>query len=75
MPGKSGAETLAELRENKTSASRRSPVISLSADNTPGIVDPEHKGGYDDYLGKPVESEKLTETILRFLPESKVFYI
>ncbi len=74
MPGKSGEETLKELRTAKTSASRRSTVISLSADNMPGMGDAERKSGYDDYLGKPVESEKLMETLVKYLPESKVFY-
>ena len=74
MPGKSGAETLSELRQAKGCASRTSTVISLSADNSPGVIDPEHKGGYDDYLGKPVESEKLMEALVKYLPESKVFY-
>ncbi|MBR3516561.1 MAG: EAL domain-containing protein [Lachnospiraceae bacterium] len=74
MPGKSGEETLKELRAAKTSASRRSTVISLSADNMPGMGDAERKSGYDDYLGKPVESEKLMETLVKYLPESKVFY-
>ena len=40
----------------------------------PGMGDAERKSGYDDYLGKPVESEKLMETLVKYLPESKVFY-
>ena len=74
MPGKDGVQTLHELRDAKNSASRRSPVISVTADNSPGIADAEKRLGYDDYLEKPVENERLMELMVKYLPESKVFF-
>ncbi len=75
MPGMSGSEALKKLKGMEGAASRRTPVISMTADFYPGIREAERKEGFADYLEKPVESAKLSEILLQYLPESKVFYI
>jgi len=60
MPGKSGWQTLDELK--KTPATAAIPVIIVS------VVEERKKGlsvGATDYLVKPVSKERLLETILR----------
>ncbi|MBR5421258.1 MAG: EAL domain-containing protein [Lachnospiraceae bacterium] len=74
MPGMGGSETLTALRAAEDAVSRRVPVISMTANAYPGIRDAERRQGFDDYLEKPVDSGKLLELILQYLPESKVFY-
>ncbi|MBR6257400.1 MAG: response regulator [Lachnospiraceae bacterium] len=74
MPGLSGAETLAELRKKEGAVSRRVPVISMTANSYPGIKEAERSAGFEDYLEKPIESNKLMELLIQYLPESKIFY-
>ncbi|MBP5607822.1 MAG: EAL domain-containing protein [Lachnospiraceae bacterium] len=75
MPGMSGTETLKNLRNSGDAVSRRSPVISMTAGMHPGMREAKRNEGFDAYLEKPVERQKLIELLAGFLPESKVFYV
>ena len=74
MAGLSGLETLKRLRESEDAVSRRVSVISMTASAYPGIREEKKAAGFEDYLEKPVDADKLTEMLLQYLPESKVFY-
>ncbi|MCR5251064.1 MAG: EAL domain-containing protein [Lachnospiraceae bacterium] len=74
MPGLSGRETLRRLRENAEAKSSGTAVISMTANAYPGILEDERKAGFDDYIGKPVDSRKLSELLLEYLPENKIRY-
>ncbi len=74
MPGLSGKETLDKLRKTEDAVSRRVSVISMTANAYAGIRDAERAAGFADYLEKPVDTGKLLELLLQYLPESKIFY-
>ena len=74
MAGLSGQETLRRLRESEDAVSRRVSVISMTASAYPGIREEKKAAGFEDYLEKPVDADKLSEILLQYLPESKVFY-
>lgn len=74
MPGKDGVQTLQELRAAKESASRRSVVICMTAEQSAAGGAEDRKNGCADRLEKPVESGKLMEILIKYLPESKVFF-
>ena len=65
LPGMSGYEVLACLREYE--ALKATPVIALSADAMPDHVALGKAAGFDDYLTKPVEVDKLLATMCRLL--------
>lgn len=72
MPGMDGEETLAEVRKQRNGLCNQSPVIALTANAEPGIEQQYLAKGFDGYLVKPVNSMKLEETLLSFLPEELV---
>lgn len=74
MPGMNGGETIHRLRTQENGLCRESAVILMSAntlEETKGLM----KGiRFDSYLEKPIDSERLEEEVLRFLPEEIVEY-
>lgn len=72
MPGMDGEETLAQIRRQKNGLCSQSPVIALTANAEPGIEKQYLAKGFDGYLVKPVNSIKLEETLLSFLPDELV---
>ncbi len=72
MPQKDGIETLHELRENKWNPNVSTPAICLTANAISGARDLYLSEGFDDYLTKPIDPEKLENMILNLLPEDKI---
>lgn len=72
MPVKDGIETLHEIRENEDNPNITAPIICLTANAISGARDEYINAGFDDYLTKPIDSEKLEDMMLRLLPEDKV---
>ncbi len=72
MPGLTGQETLKVIRREE-GPSRHTPVISMTANDRSGAREEFRSYGYEDYLSKPVESERLEEMLRRYLPDSKIF--
>ncbi len=74
MPKMSGHETLKRLRTQENGLCRDSAVVIMTA-NT---LEETHKlmkdVRFDGYLEKPIDSEKLEEMILRFIPNELVEY-
>ena len=74
MPKMNGQETLRRLRIQENGLCRDSAVILMTA-NTLEETQRMMKGvRFDGYLEKPVDSYKLEERILRFLPNELVEY-
>ena len=44
------------------------PVVAVSADNLPAVVERAKAAGFADYVAKPFELETLLATITRLLP-------
>ncbi len=72
MPEMDGIETLANMKRDKESPNRNTPVIVLTANAITGARENFLREGFDDYLSKPIESDKLEECLVRFLPKDKV---
>ena len=72
MPGLDGIETLAEMKKDTESPNKDTPVIVLTANALTGARENFIREGFDDYLSKPIESSKLEDALIRFLPTEKV---
>jgi len=65
MPEMDGIETLKEIRKDN----KEIPVIALTANAGNSGNEFYREAGFQDYLAKPVDSDKLESTLIRFLPE------
>ena len=72
MPVMSGEEATEEIRRNSGGINQNTPIIALTADGISGVRERLIGVGMNDYLMKPIESEKLLTTIRHYLPESKI---
>ena len=63
MPEMNGVETLKELKKIK---GFNIPVVVLTADAIVGKKEEYIKEGFDDYLSKPIEIDKLTEILKKY---------
>lgn len=71
MPEMNGMDTYAEMKKLKNSLNIKTPVIMLTANAITGIREQFLQAGFTDYLSKPVNSEKLENMILKYLPAEK----
>ncbi len=72
MPQMDGIETLENMKKDTESPNKDTPVIVLTANAISGARENFLREGFDDYLSKPIESDKLEECLVRFLPKDKV---
>lgn len=72
MPRKDGIETLYELRSQKNNPNQTTPTICLTANAISGAREEYITAGFDDYLTKPVDSGKLEDMLLAYLPKEKI---
>ena len=72
MPGMDGVETLHALRADAGNLNAGVPVVALTANAISGARDEYMKAGFQDYLSKPVDGERLENCLMRFLPAEKV---
>ena len=70
MPGMSGTQTLAEIREHHLADGV--PIIALTADAIVGARDNYLKEGFTDYLSKPVMFEALEAILIKYLNPEKL---
>jgi CheY-like chemotaxis protein len=68
MPGVDGLEATRKLREDESL--RNTPVIALTAYDTGGFRRAAADAGFDGYLTKPIDFERLHELIKRLLRQS-----
>ena len=71
MPGKDGVETLHELKEMKNAPNIDTPVVCLTANAISGAREEYLREGFDDYLTKPIDPERLESMMIEYLPEEK----
>ena len=72
MPGMDGIETLHVLKQTEGNLNRDVPCIVLTANAISGAKEMYIKEGFDDYLSKPVDSNKLERILIDYLPQDKV---
>ena len=74
MPGMDGVETLHFIREDEESKNAFTPIVVLTANAISGAKESFISEGFTDYLSKPVESDKLEEALIKYLPDEKIEY-
>ena len=72
MPRKDGIETLHELRAQTGGPNAATPAICLTANAISGARNQYIEAGFDDYLTKPIDSGKLEDALLAYLPKEKI---
>ena len=72
MPEMDGTEALRRIRESVSGASRKVPIICLTADAIVGAKERYLHEGFTDFLTKPIDSYALERMILKYLPVEKV---
>jgi signal transduction histidine kinase/ligand-binding sensor domain-containing protein/CheY-like chemotaxis protein/HPt (histidine-containing phosphotransfer) domain-containing protein len=71
MPVMDGYQAAREIRSRETGA-RRIPIIALTADAMKGTEQLCRESGMDDYLTKPIDRDRLSEVINRYLSRAEV---
>lgn len=72
MPEKDGIEVLGEMRGLKDTPNDATPIICLTANAISGMSEMYINAGFDDYMTKPIDPDKLEGMLLKFLPKEKV---
>ena len=70
MPEMDGMETMREMKKLPQTA--ETVFIALTANAISGSREMYISAGFHDYLSKPVDSEKLEEMLMKYLPPAKV---
>jgi CheY-like chemotaxis protein len=72
MPQMDGIETFVELQKTDRYKEEKTPIVILTANAIQG-ADKEYLAvGFSDYMTKPVQSQELEKTLIKYLPEDKV---
>ncbi len=72
MPEMDGIDTLKEIRKINGGKFIDLPVVTLTANVVSGAKEMFIGAGFDAYLSKPLEIDKLERTLLEFLPDSLI---
>ena len=72
MPEMDGIETLKRIRALADNPNRLIPVIALTANAISGARERFLNEGFDDYISKPIEGERLEKLLLAHLPQEKI---
>jgi PAS domain S-box-containing protein len=72
MPEMDGFQLTAAIRADELAAGngQHVPIVALTADALTGTADLCERVGMDGYLTKPIDTNALTETLQRFLPQA-----
>ncbi|WP_295154846.1 ATP-binding protein [uncultured Ruminococcus sp.] len=72
MPEMDGTETLHRLRAQENRLNAETPVICLTADALSGAKERYKAEGFNDHLSKPIDSRRLKQMLMQYLPQEKV---
>ncbi len=68
MPEMDGVETTRRIRAMEGKPCQNIPVVALTANAISGMREMFMSEGFDGFLAKPIELQKLDETLRKFLP-------
>ena len=74
MPEMDGIETLHRIKKMTDHACQNVPVVALTANAISGAKEMYLKEGFEEFLSKPINPEKLEQMIVRLLPKNLVQY-
>lgn len=72
MPQMDGIETMRQIKRLVANKNPHAPIIVLTANATAGSEQRYLEEGFDNYLSKPVQAEKLEQMICFYLPKNMV---
>ena len=72
MPQKDGIETLEEIRRSPNNPNNTTPFICLTANAISGAREKYIEAGFNDYLTKPIDPDRLEDMMIEYLPEELV---
>lgn len=72
MPEMDGSETLRRMKADSDHLNTETPVIVLTANALTGAKDRFLSEGFDDYIAKPIDTQKMEALLMRHLPKEKV---
>ena len=72
MPNKDGIETLAEMRGLTDTPNDGTPIVCLTANAISGMREKFINAGFDDYITKPIDPDRLESMLLHYLPKGKI---
>lgn len=73
MPVMDGVQTMHAVRELENNPSSDIPIIALTANAVVGAREFYLKEGFEDYLTKPIEPDKLEDMMIKYLPHEFVY--
>ncbi|MCR4716970.1 MAG: response regulator [Lachnospiraceae bacterium] len=71
MPGKDGVETFHEMRKLEGSLNNDTPVVILTANAVSGARESYMAEGFDDFLSKPINPEKLEAMVSLMISDDR----
>lgn len=74
MPDMDGVETLEQIRGNREEYFQSVPVVVLTANAIAGAREMYLSQGFDSYLSKPINPDKLEKMLMEWLPDEKLHY-
>ena len=74
MPDLDGIETLHKMREWEKYPCKNTPVVALTANAISGAKEMYLAEGFDNFLSKPVNPDKMESLLQELLPKEKIGY-
>lgn len=72
MPGMDGVEAFSKMRQLNDSLNAKTPVVALTANAVLGARQFYIDHGFSDYLSKPVDTVRLEQILLEYIPPEKI---
>lgn len=72
MPEMDGMETMNRMKQMQDNLSADTPVVMLTANAIMGARENYLAAGFDDFLAKPIEQDKLDKIMLQWMPPEKI---
>ncbi len=72
MPEMNGIDTLQKIRELSDPQAKNVPVVALTANVVNGAKEMFMEAGFDDYIAKPIEIDRIERALKTFLPRDLI---